>query len=408
MPRRKSKPDAFVDPTTLPVADVKSTRTNPAFNHECVIDIIIPVSSKHVSVLAQAIRSVELQTIPYPYWRIIVVNDTGRNIDASIPRDDIYVINNTGKHGSSYARNLALSEARAPFVLFLDADDWLINTTLELYLKAYTLFDTGYVYGDAIIVKANGEKMYHPPAEQANEFPQYSREFYLKANQHQVTALIPTSLARDVRFDESINIWEDYDFYMHMAAKGYCGTRILYPVIVYNWDAGTNRETGHYLDSVRDNGRAGDLTARVREKWRADIERPRMACCGSGKSEAERAREALLRTTNPNIAGDVPMEWMGRNSGPITYRSSNGTGRAYAVGNLPPHRFFACDPRDVAWMTSLGAREQPKPSTPLIIPNAIQFVTPMASGGTGASATASGNENTVVVPPTSDEEFKEL
>lgn len=409
MPRRKSKPEAFADPTERPVVPVASARANPAFDPRTVVDIIIPVSPKHINTLAQAIRSVEGQTIPAPYWRIIVVNDTGRNIDNAIPRDDIYLINNTGRHGSSFARNLALAEARAPFVLFLDADDWLINTTLELYLKAYTLFDTGYVYGDAIIVKSNGEKLYHPPPEQANEFPQYDRAFYLKANQHQVTALIPTSLARDIRFDESINIWEDYDFYMHMAAKGYCGTRILYPVIVYNWDAGTNRETGHYLDSARDNGHAGDLTARVREKWRADIERPRMSCCGSGKTEQERAREALRNSINPTVQGDMMMEWLGKNSGSIRYNSPNGTGRAYDVASTQPHRFFACHPRDVEWMKSLGAREQPKPSVPLVIPNASQFVTPMTNVEAGAAkAIRNANENTVVVPPSSDDEFKEL
>ncbi len=405
-PRRKSKPEAVADPSERPVVRTGFTeRATPAFDPRTVVDILMPIGPRHVEAMKRAVRSVEAQTVPF--WRIICINDTGRDIASEIPRDDIVLINNTGAHGSSYARNLGLDVAKAPFVLFLDADDWLLNTTLELYLKAYTLLDTGYIYGDAIVMNApDGVAPYHPRPEQLAEHPQYDRTFYTHHNQHIVTALIPTSLARDVRFDETINIWEDYDFYAHMAAKGYCGTRINYPAIVYNWSEGTNRETGNYMDSPDAQGRAGVLTARIREKWKGEIERGRMACCGAGQNEQERARQALRNSINPQVAGDVPMEWLGRNGGSVRYNSPNNTGRAYDVSMNLPHRFFSCDPRDVEWMKTLGAREQPKPSVPIVIPSTSEFVAVMRVPPNERMTSA--NENTVVVPPLTDDEFKEI
>lgn len=413
MPRKpKQKPERVEIPSERPIVRVGFTeRPQPPFDPRATVDILIPVGPRHVEAMKVAVRSVEQQTIPHPYWRIIVINDTGRDITADIPRSDIVLINNTGAHGSSYARNLGLNEARAPFVLFLDADDWLLNTTLELYLRAYSVGNAGYIYGDAIVANApENIHPYHPPPVDLAGRPypqQYDRQFYLHGNLHQITTLIPTSLAKDVRFDEHINIWEDYDFYMHMAAKGYCGMRILYPVIMYNWNQGTNRETGIFLDSGDEHGRTGTVTMQVREKWRIDIEgEPRMACCGAGKTEQEKAREALRNSINPQLSGDVMMEWMGRNGGSIRYNSPNNTGRAYDVASTMPHRFFACDPKDVYWMTTLGAREQPKPSVPTRIPNTSEFVTAMRVAPNERMTSA--NENTVVVPPSTDDEFKEL
>ena len=409
MPRKPKIKPANVDiPHERPIVKVGFTEhAVPAYDPRTTIDIIMPVGPRHVEAMKVAIRSVEQQTIAQAYWRITVINDTGRDIASEIPRDNIVLINNTGAHGSSYARNLGLDAARAAFVLFLDADDWLLNTTLELYLKAYSILDTGYVYGDAYIVNAPPSIYpYHPNPEQVKDNPQYDRKFYLHHNQHQITALIPTKLAKDVRFDETINIWEDYDFYAHMAAKGYCGTRILYPVIMYNWSEGTNRETGNYLDAPDTNSRAGQLTERIRFKWKDDLEESRMACCGAGKTEQEKAREALRNSINPQVQGDVMMEWMGRNGGSIRYNSPNNTGRAYDVASTMPHKFFACHPKDVYWMETLGARQQPSPSVPTRIPSASEYVTTMRVAPN--ERLTSANENAVVVPPMQDDEFKEL
>lgn len=412
MPRRpRNKPENVIVPEERPVVRVGfAERPVPLFDARTTIDILIPVGPRHVESMKVAVRSVEQQTIAFPYWRIIVINDTGRDISADIPRSDIVLINNAGAHGSSYARNLGLDAARAPFVLFLDADDWLLNTTLELYLKAYSISNVGYIYGDAYVINApESIHPYHPPPHAfGKEYPQqYDREFYLRGNLHHITTLIPTALAKDVRFDEYINIWEDYDFYMHMAAKGYCGLRILYPTIMYNWGGGTNRDTGTYLDSADEQGRTGLLTMQVREKWKAELEGvPRMACCGAGKTEQEKAREALRNSINPQLDGDVAMEWLGRNGGSIRYNSPNNTGRAYDVAATMPYKFFFCHPKDVYWMTTLGAREQPKPSVPTRIPNASEYVTSMRVAPNERMTSA--NENAVVVPPVVDDEFKEL
>lgn len=129
-----------------------------------------------------------------------------------------------------------------------------------------------------------------------------------------------------------------------------------------------------------------------------------MSCCGGSKDQAQRAREALNKVMNVSSTGDVHMEWTGQNAGSIMYRSPNVQGRVYNVGAIDPYRFFACDPRDVEWMQSLGARIVPKPSIPMVLPTAGEFTTAQKVEG----PVTIGSEVSVVVPQGSDEDFEEL
>jgi hypothetical protein len=244
------------------------------------------------------------------------------------------------------------------------------------------------------MVNADGSNRYYSP-------PVYDQQAFLKGNIHNVTALIPTDLALDIMFDERMNLWEDYDFYMHMAAKGYCGTRIPYPLIIYNQHTGQNRDNAHALEASGEH-----LSQAIQDKYKSALEgRPRMSCCGGSKEQAQKAREALNKVMNVSSQGDVHMEWTGQNAGSIMYRSPNVQGRAYNVGAIDPYRFFAVDPRDVEWMQSLGARIVPKPSIPMVIPNAGEFTTAQKVDGPTVTI---GSEVSVVVPQGTDEDFEEL
>lgn len=321
-------------------------------NNRSVVDVIIPYAAHHRSRVAHAVESVSRSTIDA--WRVLLVNDSGQD-DEAFEDERIVYLHTKGGEKASVARNMGLDAATSPFVTFLDADDWLLNTSLEMMLRAYTLFDTGYVYGDAYTIEEDGQTgfLYSPV---------YDRQAYLSRNQHHITALIPTDLAREVRFDVNTPLYEDYEFYIHMAAKGYCGTRIPYPIIVYNMGAGSNYKAAQVEQVER------GLADSIANKYRSHLEgRPRMACCGGSADAKELARQALLRVSNPQVTGDTSMEYMGLAMGSVTYVSQM-TGRKYLLGALDPYRYFTCDARDVAWLQGMNCRIVPTPSTETVLP----------------------------------------
>ena len=111
--------------------------------------------------------------------------------------------------------------------LFLDADDWLHEDALDIMLQAH--IRTGsYVFGDHVEVHKDGRQV------NVSILP-YDRELYQRdLVMHSVTALVPVEWAREVGgFDPSLIGWEEYDFYMKLALKGFCGVCVSQPLFYY-------------------------------------------------------------------------------------------------------------------------------------------------------------------------------
>ena len=105
----------------------------------------------HEGEVINALDSLEAQT--FRRWEAIVVNDTG---DESPELDRLRkaypfarFLNTVGKQGPGMARNLGVTVARAPFLMFLDADDWLYPQCMEKVLEGYA-YQEGIVYFDYV------------------------------------------------------------------------------------------------------------------------------------------------------------------------------------------------------------------------------------------------------------------
>lgn len=124
------------------------------------ITVILPVYNGGYRVL-RAIQSVFLQTCQS--FELLIVDDasTDGTLEAIAPYQDdprLRVISLRRNHGLSNALNVGLEVSRAPFIVQLDADDWLEPVTLETLLQYFSANDSiGAIYGDGIIHAANGQ-----------------------------------------------------------------------------------------------------------------------------------------------------------------------------------------------------------------------------------------------------------
>lgn len=200
------------------------------FQHP-VVSVVIPVGPGHEAYLVDALDSVQAQTMPE--WECVVVNDTGADLDLSGHPWAHQMPTFGAPAGAGVARNAGLRMARAPFVVFLDADDVLHPRFLEETLRAY---DGHYVYTDwATLQDANridGEVETHTVEE-------YDQQKMLTGLRHAVTTLLPTSAIRAVGgFDEGLPCFEDWDLYCKLAVAGYCGARLAQPLLIYRISGG--------------------------------------------------------------------------------------------------------------------------------------------------------------------------
>lgn len=204
------------------------------FYDEPDVSIIIPVGAGHEMTVGDALHSVEGQT--HRAWECIVVDDTGYRLDLSgFPWAKVI---DTKEVGAGAARNAGAKIARAPFLVFLDADDLLKPDFLAATLAAYKKHGR-YIYTDWL----THERMTNW---QVHETPEYSFEAIReKPSMHPITCLIPRYQFQAVGgFDETLPAFEDVDLFMKLFTHGFCGARLAKPLLIYNLDSGKRHVGG--------------------------------------------------------------------------------------------------------------------------------------------------------------------
>lgn len=285
-----------------------------------VVSVIIPVGPGHEREVVNALDSLEAQT--FRQWEAIVVWDSDEDIPGQVNLAYPYIrYRSTGKHfksglrqwGAGYARNRGAEIARAPFLLFLDADDWLYPEALQKMINAWNarqaIVYTNYV-GKAIIEPQNianlapnlqhklykydenkqeaviGYKAFDFDCEQIMLQPQWPSP-YVFSN---VTALIPKSWHDEIGgFDEVLPSWEDVDYHWRMARTGHCYYHLEEELMVYRYYTGLRRDYGGQINE--------NLVQYLTDKYAKDGDMVGCKGCPGG------GRTTKAMTTSAPVAG---------------------------------------------------------------------------------------------------------
>lgn len=296
---------------------------------EPIVSVVIPCTHEHAGYLWNALDSLEAQT--FRRWECIVVWDTG--IPETDPSHHWHDIKKTwpwvrhlftNKKGAGAARNAGVRASRAPYILFLDADDWLFPEAIEdLYEMHNTTGNITYsdYYGHSFIdvKEANRLKsagrivdyresdgsavVYHRSAEfdcerAALQPDTDTGKFYIW---NLITSLVPRSWHNDIGgFDTSMKSWEDWDYWLRMARRGYCFTRLPKPLVNYRFYSGSRRETGRQTHT--------DLVSYLKEKYKGDNPMPCSGCRGGRRrSTVPTPVPTTGRSVAPVAADDTVM-----------------------------------------------------------------------------------------------------
>ena len=192
------------------------------------ISVIIPCYNSGRTIL-KTLQSVFEQT-----WKnieIIIVNDgSSDSFTKKVLKNinNVTIINQTNK-GLPSARNTGIKNSSGKYLVFLDADDWIENKTIEIMYKSLRKNKTGYVFCDTYLEGANkgkSQKCY-------NLFEQ------LFLNHLPYFILINKELLIKVGcYDEKMRLgYEDWELNIRLGKQGYLPKKINQLLFHYNVSA---------------------------------------------------------------------------------------------------------------------------------------------------------------------------
>lgn len=283
---------------------------------EPVVSVIIPVGPDHDRTVIDALDSLEAQT--FRRWEAIVVWDLEGLIPDQLTKAYPYVRWRYGERdGPGAARNQGAEQARAPFLLFVDADDWLYPEAIERMMDRWREKE-GIVYTDYVgkVLGLEPEKL--APDLQSRIYYQddqeavigyQSQNFDCELAQRQpetdrqpyhwclVTSLVPKAWHDEIGgFDETMESWEDVDYHWRMARAGKCYVRVPEELVVYRFYTGGRRAAG--LQSYR------TLIEYLRKKYE---EVPLGSCnCGGGNGRARQSTKKVFQGVSVGASRSSP------------------------------------------------------------------------------------------------------
>ncbi|WP_102408573.1 glycosyltransferase [Parabacteroides bouchesdurhonensis] len=127
------------------------------------ISFIVPAYNAGRYVL-QCLQSLYDQNLHPDDFEVIVVNDGSTDGSLAVIGEfavgwSNLVIINQENQGVSVARNTGLKRARGRYVMFVDADDYLLPLSIGQYLNKIEMYDLDFIRGEYTVVDENGKSL---------------------------------------------------------------------------------------------------------------------------------------------------------------------------------------------------------------------------------------------------------
>lgn len=309
---------------------------------EPLVSVIIPVGPHHQQYLWDALDSLEGQT--FRNWEAVVVMDTREKVLPAI-RDAFPYVRWGFTHGkgAGAARNEGARLARAPFLMFLDADDYLLPKCLDIMLETWRV-ENAIPYSDYL-----GKAHVDDVSKLAPDLQ--SRVYFHNTKTHEaligyraanfdcevaarqpelpypfiwcnVTCLVPKPWHEAIGgFDEKMKSWEDVEYNWRLARAGRCFVRIPQELMVYRFSTGQRRQ-----DGLREHQ---SIVEYVRGKWRGNEAVP-CGCSGNGQATLVQSPQVESRPVVVALAGKT-------NGRPMVMDDANFVLARYLHPNIGEH-----------------------------------------------------------------------
>lgn len=221
-----------------------------------LFSVIIPLYNKGPYV-RKAIESVVVQT--YKEWELVVIDDGsvdgGGDIVKTISDSRIRLVRQDNA-GVSAARNRGVAESTAPYICFLDADDWWEPTFLEEMAGLIERHPDVGIYGTNYFIVKNGKKRIAPigidegfTEGEINYCRVYAKTLCMPLTS--ITVCIPRKVFDEAEgFPLGITLGEDFLLWLRIILK-YKTVLINKPLANYNQDVDIANRGTHHLHSPK-------------------------------------------------------------------------------------------------------------------------------------------------------------
>jgi len=260
------------------------------------VAVIIPVRNG-AATLAETLACLQAQT--FPSWQAVVVDDGSTDdtpaviaqFTAADPRFSSLRLSGTGV---SNARNRGVAATRAPWLMFLDADDWVAPGFFDHMLAAlHAAPGARAAYCGSLRVLPDGRTLTELPGQSMTFPPEVQRSPVDVFSDYCPLAIHSVILSREAfddagGFDPALATSEDWDLWLRVARTGAAFIGVPRPLAFYRLEAGAPRR-----DPVRT---VRDAQQVVRQARRPDARLRRVAerfAAGDTRNDLVTATTAL-------------------------------------------------------------------------------------------------------------------
>ncbi|KQM12069.1 hypothetical protein AOA80_04440 [Methanomassiliicoccales archaeon RumEn M1] len=180
---------------------------------------IIITNHNYGRFLGRCIRSCLDQSLPLSEYEIIIVDDNSDDnsievINSYLHHQNVSCIRLEKNMGVSYASNIGIRRAISPYVIRVDADDYINHNTLLIFSEILKWnSDISFVYGDIIRVNDKEEKCERINTNSINNLFKHGAGIMFRKSCLEAVGLYDESIRNAEDFDLILRVMKNFDGY---------------------------------------------------------------------------------------------------------------------------------------------------------------------------------------------------